>query len=269
MNIIDAIKDRKSVRTFDKTKDLDLNLLEEIKEYMNTRINPYGLKINWYLLNKDEYKLSSPVIVGEKYYILGKMKKEKYAEEAFGYEFEDIILYLKTKNIGTTWMAGTFDRTLFEKAINLKEDELMPCVSPIGYISKKMSMREKLMRKGIKADTRYDFNELFYLNDFNNKLDQINLEKYKDILELVRLAPSAVNKQPWRLLIKDNKIYFYKKSSKGFIKDGFDVQKVDMGISMYHLIMGLKNKNINYEFEFENPNIENIELEYISTIILK
>ena len=147
MNYIEAIKERKSVRTFDKNKNLDNNLLEEIKEFMNNQTNPYGLKIEWFLYDKDEYKLSSPVIVGEKYYIIGKMKKEQYAEEAFGYEFEEIVLFLKTKGLGTTWMAGTFSREDFEKAINLKEDEIMPCVSPIGYQAKKMSIREKLMRK--------------------------------------------------------------------------------------------------------------------------
>lgn len=269
MNYIEAIKNRKSVRTFDKNKNIDSALLNEIKEFMNNVTNPYGLKIEWFLLNSDEYKLSSPVIVGEKYYILGKMKKELNAEEAFGYELEEIVLYLKTLDLGTTWMAGTFSRSLFEKAINLNSDEIMPCVTPIGYKAAKMSIREKLMRRGIKADTRLEFNDLFFKNDFNTKLDNDDLDKYKDILELVRIAPSAVNKQPWRILLCDNKFYFYKAPSKGFDRDGFDVQKIDLGIALNHFMHGLNEKGIDYEFEISNPDFNVESFEYIATIILK
>ena len=269
MNYIEAIKNRKSVRTFDKNKNIDNKLLEEIKEFMNRQTNPYGLKIDWFLFDKDEYKLSSPVIVGEKYYIIGKMKKEECAEVAFGYEFEEIILFLESKGIGTTWMAGTFPRSDFEKVINLKDDEFMPCVTPIGYKANKMSLREKLMRKGLKADTRLDFNDLFFKDNFNTKLTVEDLNKYKDIFELVRIAPSAVNKQPWRLLLIDNKVFFYKKTSKGFNRDGFDIQKVDLGIALNHFIHGLKNKNIEYEINCDNPNPSLDGLEYITTVVIK
>ena len=269
MNYIDAIKERKSVRTFNKNKAIEPSLLEEIKEFMNKQTNPYGLKIEWFLLNSEEYNLSSPVIVGEKYYIIGKIDKVDHAEEAFGYEFEEIILFLKTKGLGTTWMAGTFPREDFEKVINLKENEIMPCVTPIGYKAKKMSIREILMRKGIKADTRLDFNDLFFKNDFNTKLDESDLAKYKDVFELVQVAPSAVNKQPWRLVLNDNKVYFYKKASKGFTRDGFDVQKVDLGIALNHFVHGLNYKNINCEFELNDPKNTTEEYEYIATIIIK
>ena len=46
----------------------------------------------------------------------------------------------------------------------------MPCVSPLGYISKKMSVKETLMRKGVKADSRLDFEELFFGSEFLNKI---------------------------------------------------------------------------------------------------
>jgi len=38
----------------------------------------------------------------------------------------------------------------------------MPCVSPLGYPAEKMSLRETLMRKGIQADKRMDFDRLFF-----------------------------------------------------------------------------------------------------------
>ena len=41
-------------------------------------------------------------------------------------------------------------------------------------------------------------------------------EEASDPLEMVRLAPSAVNKQPWRVVATDNAVHFYLKRSKGF-----------------------------------------------------
>ena len=268
MDYIEAIKNRRSVRTFDKNKGMEESLLNVIKEFMNNQNNPFGINIEWKLLDASEYNLSSPVIVGEKYYIAGKLKKNELAEIAFGYEFEEIILYLTSIGIGTTWIAGTMQRNIFEKAMELKEDELMPCVSPIGYPSNKLSLREKLMRKGIKADSRLDFNNLFFKNNFNDNLDKEELDKYEDILNLVRIAPSAVNKQPWRILIDKNLIHFYKKPS---LKNdrGFDVQKIDIGIAMNHFVQGLKNKKMDYEFINSNPNIVIDDLEYIYTIKIK
>ena len=127
MNYIEAIKERKSVRTFDKNKKIDEALLNEIKKYINISSNPFNLKIEWRLLNCKEFNLSSPVIVGENWYIGGKLKKEPLFELAFGFEFEEIVLFLQTKNIGTTWMTGTLSRDIFEKAMDLNDDEVIKC----------------------------------------------------------------------------------------------------------------------------------------------
>ena len=269
MNMVESIKNRRSVRTFDEQKMLGDTLIKNIKEFIKNQTNPFNLDITWKILSSKEYDLSSPVIVGESYYILGKLKKDKNAELAFGYEFEEIVLYLTSLGLGTTWIAGTMDRDKFEKAIGLGADELMPCVSPVGYPNGKMSFREALMRKGIGADKRLDNNELFYSNDFNTPINKEDLDKYKDILELVRLAPSAVNKQPWRLLICGNSIHFYKKANKGFDRDGMDIQKIDMGIALNHFVQGLKAKDLNYELSFDNPNVCCDNLEYIVSIIIK
>ena len=56
-------------------------------------------------------------------------------EEALGYAMEQFVLDAWSVGIGTTWIGGTMDRQAFEKAMDLSEDEVMPCVSPIGHIA--------------------------------------------------------------------------------------------------------------------------------------
>ena len=61
-----------------------------------------------------------------------------------------------------------------------------------------------MMRKAIKADERLLFEELFYDETINTPLTKEQEGCWKETLEMVRLAPSAVNKQPWRIIVKDN-----------------------------------------------------------------
>lgn len=65
----------------------------------------------------------------------GKVPKMAYCEEAFGFSFEKRVLYAWSRGIGTTWIGGTMDRALFEKAAETKDDEVMMIVSPLGYPS--------------------------------------------------------------------------------------------------------------------------------------
>jgi len=95
-------------------------------------------------------------------------------------------------------MKSTFIE-LFSKHY-LKEDEVMPAVTPIGYAADKRSIRESMMRKGMKSDSRLPFEELFFHGSFQNPLNESDAGIWQLPLEMVRLAPSATNKQPWRVV---------------------------------------------------------------------
>lgn len=72
----------------------------------------------------------------------------------------------------------------------------------MSYPAEKKSMREKLMRKGIKADERFPFEQLFFEGDFSRPLAESNT--FSQALSMARLAPSAANKQPWRAVVIHN-----------------------------------------------------------------
>ena len=150
-----------------------------------------------------------------------------------GYVFEKMVLYLEGLGLGTCWMAGTFNRKQL-KIENLSKNEHISIVSPVGVASKKNSLQENLIRKGAKSDMRMDFDELFFLGDFNTKIVDKDV---RYILELVRLAPSASNKQPWRVMMDDRQaMHFYieRTPNYGRNKLGIDVQWLDIGICLSH-----------------------------------
>lgn len=266
MSMMDLIRKRRSVRTFDG-KALQEEDALKIMEAAGEAENPFDIPISWKILDGKKDGLSSPVVVGTDTYIAGKMRRVPYAEEAFGYSFEKVVLCAESLGVGTTWIAGTMNRGAFERAMEVGEDEVMPCMSPIGYPAKKMAFREMMMRKGVKADSRLPFGELFFDGDLGTPLTEEKSGQLKDALEAVRLAPSAVNKQPWRVVVTENAVHFYEKHSGGYVSDGgWDMQKIDMGIALCHFELVAKEEGLGLTFEVADPGIEiSGDMEYIAS----
>lgn len=132
----------------------------------------------------------------------------------------------------------------------------MPCISPLGYPAKKRSVRETLMRKGVSADTRMPAEKLFFNSSWETPLPAASQEELHDLMEMVRWAPSAVNKQPWRIIASDGALHFYEKQDKGYVSEKTgDLQKIDVGIALCHAVMGLEAQGKTVEVFVRNPCI--------------
>ncbi len=261
-NILELARRRKSVRSFDGTplRAEDRKALEDCLADMET---PFGIPMEFRVLNAQEHKLTSPVVTGTDLYVAGKLRRVPMAEVAFGYAFERFVLCAEALGVGTVWIAGTMDRPAFERAMELAEDEMMPAVSPLGYPAKKRSFRESAMRRAIRADSRASFESLFFEGSFDDPLTPARAGDYGDALEAVRLAPSAVNKQPWRILKQGDTFHFFKKSSLPANAQE-DVQKVDIGIALAHFCLALEEKGIRGDVFTAEPGIAREEnTEYI------
>ena len=269
-SFLELAKTRRSVRTFDG-KMPEKQLLDERKIYAEKADIPFGVKIRFAFLNAEENALSSPVLSGEKYYVSAVTSKQDHVEEAYGYSFEKLLMRAHELGLGTVWIGGTMPRDKFESASNLGEGEFMACVSPLGVASKKMSVKENLMRKGVKADSRKKFEELFFLSNFGTALDEERAKEkgLYNALEAVRLAPSAVNKQPWRIVIDGNTVHFYEKQDKGYMTPNYDLQKIDVGIAMYHFEAQMLSEGRNLELSTNVPNITvPAQVEYVASYSL-
>ena len=263
-NIDTLVRGRKSVRTFEE-RSVSQHDLEQLFDFLSKTTNPYNLSVEFKLLDGKDQKLNCPVVVGTDLYVGAKIKQISHFNEAFGYSFELLVLYAQSLGLGTVWVGGTMDRSSFEKAMRLAEDEIMPCMSPLGYPGQKMSLRETMMRKAIKADERMGFEELFFDGSFAIPLTREKAGKIAHPLEMVRLAPSAVNKQPWRVVITDNAAHFYLKRSKGFSGSTIDMQKIDMGIALCHFNLSATEAGFAPYFVLSDPGLAAEGLEYIAS----
>ena len=262
MELMELIRTRKSVRTFDGNAVSEEDR-KKLSEYIRTIDNPYGIPVKFVMLGAKKHGLSSPVIQGEHIYIIGKVPKVEHCAETFGYSFEKMVLYSWSLGIGTTCIGGTMKRELFEQEAELMDGEIMPCVTPIGYPAKKRSIKEIGMRTAIKADKRIKSEELFFENDFSKQLHTDNVT-IQNAIEAVRLAPSAVNKQPWRIVKCGNDYHFYEKKTIGDSGAAWDVQKIDLGIAICHF-MSIAGGTLSVA----KPDITtDKDTEYIATVTL-
>ena len=265
--LLEIIKGRKSVRSFDE-QPLSAEDRSRLERYMETIVNPFGVPVRFVLLDAKENGLSSPVLTGESLYVAGKVRKGEYADVAFGFSFEKLVLYAWSLGIGTTWIGGTMKRELFERAAGLAEGEMMPCMSPLGYPAKKRSVRETMMRKGVGADSRLSADKLFFDRTWGAPLDASGSEELRDLMEMVRWAPSAVNRQPWRIIAADGGFHFSEKQDKGYVSEKTgDLQKVDLGIALCHFVSGMEEQGKNPQLVLQDPGISVPEgVQYIATV---
>ncbi|MDR2084574.1 MAG: nitroreductase family protein [Bacteroidales bacterium] len=252
MSIIENIKKRTSIRTY-KGEPLKENDKNRILQYVNNLEQPLGGKARIELVSKQlggnkSIKLGTyGVISGANDYLLLVYEDGVLAKENSGYMFEQVVLFCTSLGLGTCWLGGTLKRSDFKKEININESEKLSIVSPVGYPADKRSFIEKLMRSGANSANRKPFETLFFENDFQTPLTEKTSRKYFTPLEMVRLAPSASNSQPWRIILKDNELHFYNSNSGMFSEN-------DMGIALCHFNETCKELKIGGKFEILPKN---------------
>ncbi len=269
-SIEEAVTKRYSVRNYDK-QEIEGDKRKEIGSFVDSLNNPFGKKVNFHFLDDEVMKNNENlgtygVIKGANQYIGTTIKLEPMSLEALGYELETLILYLTHLGIGTCWLGGTFNRKAFSKAMNISENEIFPIMTPYGYPATKKHIIEIVLRKASKADHRKEWNQLFYINDFQSYLTKEEAGDLGFPLEMVRLAPSASNKQPWRILIKNNVCHFYEYKEPRY-SDSFpyDIQRIDMGIAAAHFDFAVKEKELKGYFDTTcQPELKPLQnMEYV------
>jgi hypothetical protein len=276
-NMIETMRKRQSVRTFD-TKNIQYSHFQFINEYINNQTNltgPFGGKSKIELVQVTDNVTDKGIKLGTygfiknpRAYLVGVAENSKYPLLDFAYCFHTLVLHLTELGMGTCWMGGTFSRNSFEKEIEIGEGEFIPGITPIGYPSQKQRMVDKALRYAVKADNKKSWEKLFYDASFEVSLAKEKAGEWEIPIEMVRLGPSASNKQPWRLVLSAdrNEGHFYIEHTPNYSsKLGYDMQLLDMGIAMSQLDLACKELNMDGQWVLDDPIIgqTNEHIEYI------
>jgi nitroreductase len=267
---IELIKKRQSKRKF-LNKDLDADQIKKINTIIqNYTTGPFGNKVEFQLIEKKIAKENHKVklgtygfISGARYFIVGQVKNRAYANEDYGFLLENIILQLTAMDLGTCWLGGTFSRADISEILSTDSEMIIPAITPVGIPTDSYSIKESIIRWGAKSDSRKEWGEIFFADSFNKSLLSKDAGIYNEALEMLRLAPSASNKQPWRILKSEDAFHFYLKRTQGYNKmgKGTDLQKLDMGIAMSHFELACKELKLQGEWTNMNPEITSSEID--------
>lgn len=251
--IVDTIRGRRSVRTFEN-KPLTPEDRAYVDQVIQSIQTPFGVPVEFRLLDVAKHGLKSPVIVGAHEYVAAKVERAQDAELALGFAFECFCLRAAERGLGTVMLAASLSRKSFEEAMEVGAGEVMPVASPVGYPAAKLSLRESMMRKAIKSDERLPFSQIFFNGTFDVPLSPSDAGSVEEPLQMLRLAPSATNKQPWRVVLDGDNVHFFeehglKESALG------DIQKVDMGIALSHFWLTAQELGLDGRFVTSDPAV--------------
>lgn len=157
---------------------------------------------------------------------IGNMESASVQEEA-GYTGEGVILEATALGLNTCWVGGFFKPESVASIIEVKSNERVLAISPVGYAVSSETFEEELMTGFGRSHRRVPISKLI------GGLKQDTLPEWiRAALQAAQNAPSAVNRQPWGFEVQGKSITLYVRT------DGpeFNVSKrLDCGIAMMHI----------------------------------
>lgn len=177
---------------------------------------------------------------GQEYCILLYSEKKDNYLQNIGYIGEQLDLYLVSKNIGSLWFGiGKVE----EKTLEGLDFVIMIAIA--------------------KVDSEDKFRKDMYKSKRKELKDIWNGDKYLEIGNIVRFAPSACNTQPWIVDVEEKELIVkrYKKPGKRGIMPSEMVSyfnQIDIGIFLCFLELCLNKNCIKFDRQLHvEENIEN------------
>ena len=256
--ITETIARRFSCRTFTGAPlpDADRQGLAEAAAAMTT--GPFGSPLRFMLAAAsagDDAALKRlgtyGTIRGASAFVLGAAVPRGMYLEDFGYAMERLILTATELDLGTCWIGGFFTRGTFSRRLAASRGERLPSVAAVGRIADRGAAQEGMMRRLAGGSRRKPWEELFFDGDFGTAIAADRAGDYATPLEMLRLAPSASNRQPWRVVRQGRSWHFFIQRTPGypppFSRKLFgveDLQRVDSGIAMCHFELTAREKGL-------------------------
>ena len=114
---------------------------------------------------------------------------------------------------------------------------------------------------------------LFFDGAFGVPLKRNAAGAFATVLEMVRIGPSASNKQPWRIVRVGEMWHLYLQRTPGYAKRNqvllgiADMQRIDMGITMCHFTLTAEELGLCGKWMVQEPAIEKPDAltEYIAS----
>jgi hypothetical protein len=268
-SIQDNIQQRFSCRTF-LAKAIAEPVQQSLKKQMaQLQVGPLGTRLRFHLITATEEDGAAlkglgtyGFIKGASGFLVGAVESAEKDMEDYGYAMERLVLAATELGLSSCWLGGSFTQSRFAAKINAAENEQLPAVVAVGYMADPVKARDTLVRRQLGAKKRLPWEKLFFDQAFGALLTREQAGAYATALDMVRLGPSASNKQPWRIIRDGNVRHFYLQRTQGY-RDGLfsrlmrigDLQRLDMGIAMCHFELAADELGLRGRWIVQEPAI--------------
>lgn len=253
MDYYEAIKGRRSIRKYDFTP-LPGETLEELVKFAKNAVPlKKEIGVEFKLLGESGKGLEGRFRAKAPYYlVLSSELKQDYLLNA-GYLMEQVVLYLAMHGIGTCYQGVLKPDGALKK--ELKYDYV--CAVAFGLPA------EGLYREGRKRNLLPEETTVVYREEPGAVV--------REILQLSRMSPSAMNVQPWRVVAYHNRLHLFCRK-EWFRRDILgDMQLIDMGIFMATLKLAAEELWMDAQFVWL-PQVAGKKMkrnEYITSVLLE
>lgn len=283
--LTEIIRQRYACRAY-QNMPVSIELVNQIKAFSKSiKSGPFGTQVRFELVvasEQDRRDLRGlgtyGLIKDPPGFIIGVARHGDHFLEDFGYRMETVILFTTSLDLATCWLGGNFTKTSFSKKAGTTGDEVVPAVVVFGHATEESRTKDRLRQK-VKSNTRQPWEKLFFLNNFEIPLDADSTGKYAIPLEMLRLAPSSHNYQPWRIVQDGLRFHFYLRRTRSFkpgnliftMLDIVDLQRMEIGIAMCHFELSARELGLEGEWIIQEPDLLKPEktIEYIVTWVGK
>jgi len=221
MNWLQLIERRRSIRKYEPSMDAATVTL--IKDICHGKTTLNGSPLELRVLPGAEVQSIVKGYFGNygrvmaPWYIAAISADDREALLNLGYCVQRVILEITGHNIGTCWIGGMFNKNVLNSFLELDEG--------LGARALVAWGRPKAEVKGTEGKRVPPEKIARFDQGIDNGLP------WRAVIEAVRWAPSALNRQPWRLWITEKAIHLY--SASGRIAQAYS--PMDMGIALCHL----------------------------------
>lgn len=251
ISIMDTIRSRRSVRTY-TGEPLTAAQQRSLEAFLAETAHAHGIKL---VLRKNEYhdrKFGTyGMIKNPAAYIVAMCGRDSQALIQAGIALEKCVLRCTEMGLGTCWLGGSFNRGEFGAALAVEEGMRIPAVISVGQALEKERWLGGVVRKVAKSDRRKPYGTLFFDGAFDRPLHS-DAAPFSEALEMVRLGPSAANKQPWRVVKAGQAFHFYLQHTPAYARD---MQQLDMGIAMAHFALAMEAQGIEGRWQSADPHL--------------
>lgn len=165
--------------------------------------------------------------------------------EAVGYLGEGVILQATSLGLGTCWVSGTFDRQRAASRVKLGPHERVLAVTPLGYASERENPGQRLLHSLAGSSRRRP------LEAISGGLEQRKWPSgLREALEASRLAPSAMNRQPWFFRVAGDCVTLLVRGAGSAYGSS---RRLDCGIVMLHFEVAARATGLEGRWEWERP----------------